>query len=368
MTIPTTLFSQLTVVELASVLAGPAVGMFFSELGARVIKVENARTGGDVTRRWHTPGQDATLSDSPYYHSINYGKEVHLLDLTTASAREQVYAWVAEADIVVSNFRPEAAGKLGMDYAALRHHRANLIYAELSGYGPTDDRPAFDIVLQAETGFLHMTGHAGQAPARMPVALIDLLAAHQLKEGILAALWNRERTGAGACLHVSLYDAAVSSLANQAANWLMAGHAPERMGSQHPNIAPYGDLLRCADGQEVVLAVGSDQQFKDLCEVLALPKLADDARFATNAARVANRAALLQPLQEAVTAYDRPTLLRLLQSKVIPAGAILALPDVFAQPAARSLLLRQTLPDGRETVVVRTVVWQWETTASAAKK
>ena len=353
------IFSDLKVVELASVLAGPAVGLFFAELGAEVIKIENASTLGDVTRRWKAPTESADKTDSAYYQSINYGKQSMLLNLKETTDQQKVYDLVAAADLVIVNYRPGGAQKLGMDYERLSGLNPRLIYAELSGYGDHDNRLAFDVVLQAETGFLYLTGEAGGPPVKMPVALIDLLAAHQLKEGVLVALLQRERTGKGAHVKTSLYAAALASLANQATNWLIAGHAPQRMGSQHPNIAPYGDIFRTADGQELVLAIGVEQHFQKLCELLECEELINDDRFRHNTDRVRSRAELIPLLQKYIGQYStRNDLLQLLHQQQIPAGAIRDLPDVFAQDKAKDLLVRSIDEAGQEITCVKSVVFE----------
>lgn len=335
-----TFFEGTKVLELASVLAGPAVGLFFAELGAEVIKIENPLTEGDVTRRWKAPGEDPAKTDSAYFRSVNFHKQSLFLDVSQPDDRRQVEALVQQADVVIANYRPGGGEKLGMDYASLSAINPRLVYAELSGFGPDDPRPAFDVVLQAETGFMHLTGAPDGPPVKLPVALIDLLAAHQLKAGILMALLHRERTGRGCRVSTNLYAAALASLANQATNWLIAGHAPQRMGSEHPNIAPYGDVFHTADGQALVLAVGVEAHFSKLCTVLGLPALPDDPRFRTNAARVAHRPDLVAALQSAIAAHStRTALLEVLATNGIPAGAIRDLPDVFAQPLAQVLLV-----------------------------
>lgn len=352
------LCKDLKVVELASVLAGPAVGQFFAELGASVIKIENKTTGGDVTRRWKAPSEAPEASASAYYYSVNWGKETQFLDLNAPADRQQVLDWIAEADVVVSNYREASAQRLGMDYATLAALNPRLIYAEITGYGSDDPRPAFDVVLQAETGFLHMTGLPDGPPVKMPVALIDLLAAHQLKEGVLMALWQREKTGLGGYVRVSLYDAAVASLANQATNWLIAGHSPGRMGTQHPNIAPYGDLFTTRDGGQLVLAIGAEAQFAALCEVLGLDLHRQEA-FASNSSRVRHRDALTAALAPAIARRDRRELLQELAARQAPAGAVLALPEVFENPAAKRLLLWQPDEDGQEVACVKTAVFEY---------
>lgn len=359
MSIPHTFFQGLRVVELASVLAGPAVGQFFAELGAAVIKIENRTTDGDVTRRWKLPAEDPADPFSAYYHSINYGKEALLLDLEAPSDRAALTPLLAAADVVIANFRPAAARRLGLDYDRLHAHYPSLIYAELFAYGPDDERPAFDVVLQAETGFLSMTGEPGGPPVKMPVALIDLLAAHQLKEGILLALLQRERTGQGAHVTTSLYAAALSSLANQATNWLVAGHVAQPMGTRHPNIAPYGDTFTTRDGKLIVLAVGTEAQFRQLCGAIGLELLTEDQRFADNKSRVAHRATLNSQLATAIGSLDHAELLAACRSGNVPIGTVKNMQEVLDAPEAAPLLLEREV-NGRRVRSVRTVVFTVE--------
>lgn len=353
---PTSFFKGLKVVELASVLAGPAVGMFFAELGAEVIKIENARAGGDVTRSWRLP-TESPHGLSAYYCSVNYHKEVRMLDLQTPEAREELYALLAQADVALSNFKPSSARKLGMDYDSLRRLNPRLIYGQITAFGEGEDLPAFDIVLQAEAGFLYMSGEAGGAPSRMPVALIDLLAAHQLKEGILLALLQRERTGQGTLVTASLLESAIASLANQASNWLMAGHLPERMGCMHPNIAPYGDIFYAQDGKPLVLAIGNDQQFARLCQCLGLEQLPVDPRFASNPERVRHREALRQALAPPFQSYSREEWMQRFAQYGVPAGSIRNMQEVFERPQAQEMILEEVI-DGQLTKRVRTVAFE----------
>ncbi len=340
--------SDLVVVELASVLAGPSVGMFFAEHGARVVKVE--APAGDVTRRWHLAAEDPADDRPAYFCAVNWGKESVVLDLTAAGGRDVLHRLVARADLVVSSFRPGAAHALGAGADTLRALNPRLVVVEVDGYGPGDARPGYDAVIQAEAGFMALNGSADGPPTKMPVALVDVLAAHQLKEAALVALLARERTGEGATVRVSLLGAAVASLANQAANWLTAGVSPRRMGSAHPNIAPYGTPYPTATG-DVVLAVGTGRQFAALVETLGRSDLAEDARFATNAARVRHRDALDVALADALRSHDRADLLATLAERGVPAGAVRDLPAVFEQPEAQRLVL----DDGAGRAAVRTV-------------
>jgi crotonobetainyl-CoA:carnitine CoA-transferase CaiB-like acyl-CoA transferase len=352
-----TFFKDLVVVELASVLAGPSVGQFFAELGARVIKIENPLTGGDMTRHWKLPSEPRDQAHSAYYCSVNWGKEVHFLDLSSPEGRAQAMDWIAKADVLVSNFRPDQARRLDLEASTLRRAFPRLIVAELTGFGAGDKRPAFDVVLQAEAGFLYMTGEPGGAPVKMPVALIDLMAAHQLKEGILMALLHRERTGEGALVQSSLFQAALSSLANQASNWLMAGHIPRPMGTQHPNIAPYGDVFTTADGKLIVLAVGTDRQFAQLCALLAKEEWIDNPDLATNAARVRHRELLRDVLQDAIRHWNSDYLLEKFREMEIPAAPIRNMQEVFELPQAREMVLEGSLPDGSKSLGVKTVAF-----------
>lgn len=341
-------FKDLLVIELASVLAGPAVGMFFAEMGAQVIKIENKKTGGDVTRNWKTKGEDPKATFSSYYQQVNYGKQSLLLDLKDPKDQTHALELIAMADVVISNFRPDKADQMGMGEAQLRGLNPKLIFAHLSAFGYESKRPAFDVVLQAEAGFMFMTGHADRPPAKMPVALIDLLAAHQLKEGILIGIIHRIHTGAGCSVKVSLLDAALASLANQASNWFVAGHIPQRMGSEHPNIAPYGDIFTCREDKPIVVAAGTQRHFERLCATLQCPDLIRDARFADNAARVNHRPELQSTLAPYFHKEEREELLQKLETAGVPAGAIRSMPEVFELPQAQELIRKYDLPGGGE--------------------
>ncbi len=349
-------FKDLKVIELSSVLAGPAVGMFFAELGAEVIKVENKTTGGDITRKWKLP-QEAKDEISAYYASINWGKKVEMLDLSQEADQDKVHEWVKDADIVISNFKEKSALRMRMDYEFLQQINPGIIYAQLYAFGKGNARPAFDVVLQAEAGFLFMTGEPGRLPVKMPVALIDLLAAHQLKEGILLALLKKERTGEGSLVSTSLLAAAVASLANQATNWLIAGHIPTAMGSAHPNIAPYGDIFACKDQKYVVIAAGTERQFKELCLALDCSELIQDERFARNTERVANRELLGQSLQKYFQKKDRQQIAKILEDRAVPYGCIRNMEEVFEIPDTKALILESYSKSGRLLRRVKTAVF-----------
>ncbi|MCY7327690.1 MAG: CoA transferase, partial [Saprospiraceae bacterium] len=249
--------------------------------------------------------------------------------------------------------------RLGVDPDTLRAQNQRLIFAQLHAFAdPEDESPAFDMVLQAEAGYLYMTGEPDRPPVRLPVAFVDTLAAHQLKEGILLALLHRERTGQGSLVQTSLLESALASLLNQAANYLMTGHVPQRMGTQHPNIAPYGDIFPCADGESVVLAVGTERQFERLCQVLGLKNLVQHPDFQTNKLRVENRAALNKLLAEAIKKQTLAELMQQFKAEGVPAARIRSMPGVFEMPAAQAMILEEKMADGTMTRRVKTVAFQ----------
>lgn len=351
-------FKGLQVIELASVLAGPAVGQFFSELGATVIKVENKRTDGDITRKWKLSTEEPNKPYSAYYCSVNWNKNAMMVDLSDENDKRDVLELVKDADIVISNFKLKSAKKLGIDYESLKQLKPDLIFGQINAFPNGEDRPAFDIVLQAEAGFLYMTGERHRQPVRMPVALIDLMTAHQLKEGLLMGLLRKAQTGEGSYIETSLLESAIASLANQATNWLIGNHVPQRMGSQHPNIAPYGDMFRTKDEKDIVLAVGTENQFANLCKSLGLNRLIDDPRFNTNANRVKHRSELNNEMTAVFKTLSRSTIFNILNDNKVPVGRIFKMDEVFDQPANQEMLLEQKMVDKEVVKSVKTVAFR----------
>lgn len=344
-------FQGLKVVELASVLAGPAVGMFFAELGAEVVKIENPKTGGDITRQWKSSTEKSGDS-SAYYASVNWGKKVLFLDITNEKDRTRLTELIGTADILLMNFKAGDAEKYGLDFPLLSAQFPKLICGYISGYGENDPRPAFDLVMQAETGFMSMNGTPESGPLKMPVAIIDIMAAHQLKEGLLTALYLREKSGKGNCVHVSLFDSAIASLANQASNFLIAGIVPNRMGSLHPNIAPYGETFLCGDGKYMVLAIGTEKQFSRFCIAAGRPELINDVRFSTNHARVSHRSELPELLNTFFIKRPATEAAEMLRQAEIPFAIIQSVEDALTSSSTTHLII-----DGQ---TVRTAVFRLE--------
>jgi len=351
------MLSHLKVVELASVLAGPDVGMFFAEMGAKVVKIENELTNGDVTRKWKLPTEDKESNISAYFSSINWNKEYRFLNLKLQQDKKEVYNLIKTADIVITNYKPGDSVKLKMDYETLKTYNPTLIYGELNGYGSDNKRAAYDVVLQAETGFMSMNGTPDSGPTKMPIAMIDVLAAHQLKEGLLLALLQKEKTGKGSLVEVSLYDAAVSSLKNQATNWLMNNSIPKPIGSLHPNIAPYGETFTTKDHKSIVLAIGSNKQFQQLTTILGAPHLAENKEYNTNQNRVINRVQLYKDLTPLFISFNRSELINKLIDNNVPAGALNNLKEVFEDEKAQQLVLEENI-DGVNTKRVKTSIFK----------
>lgn len=351
------LLKGLRVLELANVLAGPATGMFCAELGAEVLKLEHPQ-GGDPTRGWTVPEEQPWGGVSAYFAATNWGKKSLTVDLTKNEGQTIAQGLAAKADVVIAAFKPGDDARLGVDATRLRAANPKLIYAQVSAYGIEDPRPGFDAVIQAEAGFMHLNGDPEGPPTKMPVALMDLLAAHQLKEALLLALLKRERFGEGSHIQIALFDAALASLANQATNHLVAGRNPGRMGSGHPNVVPYGTLYAAQDGKHFVLAIGTDRQFTALARALGLEGLAKDPRFATNGARVQHRDALDEILHRAFGAENSATLERALAAAKVPFGLVNDLTEAFAHPRAQRTALTGVLANGQPLRAVSSLAFE----------
>jgi crotonobetainyl-CoA:carnitine CoA-transferase CaiB-like acyl-CoA transferase len=337
------MFQNLKVLELASVLAGPSAGQFFAEIGAEVVKVENLKTGGDVTRTWKGAGEQ-TDDRSAYFCSCNWGKKSVALDLSSEDGKRTVQKLALRADIVIASYKPGDAEKLGVSYLQLKAINPTIIYGQITGYGSDNERVGYDAVIQAESGFMDLNGDKEGPPTKMPVALIDVLAAHHLKEALLLSLLKREKSGDGSFVEVSLIQTALSSLANQATNWLVAKKLPVRHGSAHPNIAPYGDMFFTKNGKRILLAVGTDRQFQDLIQLLGigtqvidLGAWALELKFLKNQQRVENRKALNVLLANAIVKFDSTDLMKKINQLKIPAGLIQSVEEAFSIQEAKEI-------------------------------
>jgi crotonobetainyl-CoA:carnitine CoA-transferase CaiB-like acyl-CoA transferase len=350
------MFEGLTIIDCSTVLAGPSVATFFAELGATVIKFENP-ANPDVTRTWKLASEEKQAAVSAYFASVNYLKSYVPADFRNPSDKVNVLKALKEADVFISNFKKGDAEKFGLSDVFLLQENPKLIIGKISGYGTESDRVAYDLILQAESGFMSMNGTLESGPVKMPVALIDVLAAHQLKEGLLCALYQRTNTNKGSIVSVSLYDAAICSLANQASNYLMANHIPQRIGSLHPNIAPYGEIFQTTDNKLITFAIGNDRHFKGLCDFLKLPDLPEDARFYTNVARVTNRVALYEMLSNSILNLESTRIQEAMNALFIPMGIIKSLDEVFVDNQAQKLIRTEQI-EGVNTKRVTQIAFQ----------
>jgi crotonobetainyl-CoA:carnitine CoA-transferase CaiB-like acyl-CoA transferase len=350
------MLSHLTIIDASTVLAGPSVGTFFAELGAKVIKIENP-TVPDVTRTWKLTSEDKLSDVSAYFASVNYKKEYTQLNLKDSQDRETFLKLISKADVLLTNFKKGDAQKFHIEDEVLFQINPRLIHGKISGYGSDSSRVAYDLILQAETGFMSMNGTLDSGPVKMPVALIDVLAAHQLKEGILLALLQSQKDGKGKVVEVALYDAAVCSLVNQASNYLMEGKIPQRIGSLHPNIAPYGEIFSTQDKDLITFAIGSDGHFVKLCHFLGLEYLPDDERFSSNQLRVQHRTELFHLLQDELEKLDTKDILEWAEEYHVPCGKIRDLKEVFEDDRAQSFVKEETI-DNKQTKRVSQVAFQ----------
>ena len=335
----------LKVVELARILAGPWAGQTLSDLGAEVIKVEAPE--GDDTRRWGPPfiTHDGETS-AAYFHATNRGKKSVTCDFRTAEGQAQVRALVADADVVIENFKVGGLAKYGLDYESLKAVNPRLIYCSITGFGQTGPyahRAGYDFIIQGMAGLMSVTGEPEGQPQKVGVAVTDVFTGVYAATAILAALVQRATTGQGQHIDMALMDVATSIMANQAMNYLATGVAPQKMGNAHPNLAPYA-VFDCQDGW-IILATGNDGQYRKLCGILGLPDMAEHPDFLTNAKRIENRAEMTRRLTEATKAMTKADLLAACEDQGVPAGPINDIKEVFADPqvVARQM---QIAPDG----------------------
>lgn len=332
------------VLDLSRVLAGPWATMTLGDLGAEVLKVEQPGSGDD-TRRWMPP---STGGLSTYYLAANRNKKGLAIDMAHPEGRALILDLARQSDIVIENFRPASLRKLGLTPEELHAVNPRLILCSISGYGRghvLEERPGYDFIIQAESGFMAITGEVEGAPMRLGVAFIDLISGMNAVQAILAALYMRERTGRGQWLDISLTDSAAFLLANVASGYLNTGDEPARFGNAHPSIVPY-QLFDCADGP-LAVAVGNDEQFRRFCAAIGRPDLPQDNRFATNKARAGHRIALLSILSPALAALPRGRLLADLRKAGVPAGEVRSVGEALGSDIAGLRETVVTVPDGR---------------------
>jgi len=328
----------LTILDFTRVLAGPYCTMQLADLGARVIKIEQPGRGDD-TRAWGPP---FVRGESAYFLSINRNKESVALDLKHSRARGILDTLVSRADVIVENFRPGTMERLGLGYDTLAARHSRIVYCSISGFGQTGPRRAeagYDAMMQAEAGLMSITGAADGPPFRLGVAIGDIATGMFAVQGILAALYARERSQRGQRVDIAMLDAVTALLTYQASIAFATGDTPSRMGNRHPSIAPY-DTFTAADG-EFVLSVGNDDQFRRLAGILRRPELGIDPQYASNADRVRHYDALRDTLSRLFSAWARADLLAALTAAGVPCSAVRSVTEALQDPqlSAREMIV-----------------------------
>jgi crotonobetainyl-CoA:carnitine CoA-transferase CaiB-like acyl-CoA transferase len=349
----------LKVVELARILAGPWAGQVLADLGADVVKIESP--AGDDTRSWGPPfidNPDGTR-DAAYFHAANRGKRSVVADFTTPEGQAIVRDLIADADVVIENFKVGGLAKYGLDYAALSALNPRLVYCSITGFGqdgPYAPRAGYDFIVQGMSGIMDLTGEPGAAPQKIGVAFADIMTGLYSVIAIQAALAMRNRTGKGQQIDMALLDTMTGVLANQAMNWFASGVSPTRVGNAHMNVCPYA-VFPTSDGW-FILAVGNDGQFRRFCDAMSLPDMRDDPRFATNAGRLAFKDLLFAGIEAATSLVPKLALLARLEAVGVPAGPINTVAQAFDDPQviARGMRVDAKRPDGSTVPGLRTPI------------
>ncbi|MHC3125978.1 CoA-transferase [Brevundimonas sp. GN22] len=357
----------LTVLDLSKVLAGPWSTQILGDLGAEVIKVELPGVG-DETRRWGPPFFDDGSGDAAYYLAANRNKRGIAINMATEGGADIIRKLVAKADIVVENFKVGALSRYGLDYAALSAIKPDLIYCSITGFGqvgPHAHRGGYDFLVQGMSGLMSVTGFPddqGGAPTKVGIPVSDLFTGLYATIAILAAVNHRNSTGEGQHIDCALLDTQMALLANQASNYLNGGMVPGRLANEHPNVVPYQDFAT-SDGH-VLVAVGTDKQFRDFCTLIGLPELGTDERFATNSGRSVNRRALQDLFRPAIAKWTSAELLAAMKENGLPGGPVNSIPEALADPQVEARDLIKTFDrDGQE---VRTLAFPAKLSKSPA--
>ena len=330
------------VLDLSRVFAGPLCGMVLADFGAEVIKVEHPGRGDD-TRDW---GMRIGKTETTYYNSMNRNKRSITVDLQTPEGVKIIHDLLPQCDVVVQNFKTGGADKLGLGYEQLKAIKPDLIYCAVAGYdvtGPEASRPGYDLVIQGESGLMALNGEANTPPLKFGVAVVDLMTGMYAAQAVLAALFQRTRTGKGRHIEMALYDCGLMITGYYGLDAMLLGHDPQRYGNAHPSIVPYG-MYDAADGP-LIIAVGNNAQFDKFCrQVIERPDIVEDPRFATNVERAKNRLVLGPMLKELIAGFARDVLLQRMTAAGIPCGKVAGLHEALTSERTRRGGLLQELP------------------------
>ncbi|BCW36127.1 CoA transferase [Arthrobacter sp. StoSoilA2] len=343
---PAGALAGIIVADFSRVLAAPYATMLFGDLGADVIKIERPGSGDD-TRHWGPPFTDD--HEATYFLSVNRNKRSFTADMSAAADHEDLVELIRRADVLIENFRPGTMARYGLSYHQMAEINPRLVYCSITGFGSHDaaaDLPGYDLLVQAVGGLMSVTGPAPGEPVKAGVALVDVLTGLHAAIGVLAALRARETTGRGQLVEVNLLGTLLSSMVNQSVGYTAAGSVPGILGNRHPSIAPY--QLFPASDRSVVIAVGNDRQFTQLCTALGVPQAANDPRFATNAARVAHIDELDSIITERTTGETADHWYRLLSAHGIPCGPVNNIAEAFAMAGELGLSPRVSVGAGHD--------------------
>ena len=342
------------VIDLTRILAGPYATMILGDYGADVIKVERPE-GGDDTRAWGPPWVPGASGASAYFTAVNRNKRSCAIDLKTGTGRDVVWRLIEDGDVLISNFRPGVLERLGFTYAAVHERNPRLIYAVINGYGaegPASDKPAFDLIVQGESGVMDITGQPDGPPARVGISLADLSAALAVVQGIFAALLVRSRTGEGQRISVALHDVLLSLHIYHAQGWWADRLQPARMGSAHPSLVPY-QAFAAAD-EWITVGVGNDRQWKALCRAVGHSEWVEDDRFRTNGDRLGHRGVLVDLLADVFHGGTAARWVALLNEAGVPSGRVRSVPEALESPEAvdRGMIVAVDGADGEPLPLV----------------
>ncbi|MFP5486138.1 MAG: CaiB/BaiF CoA transferase family protein [Gammaproteobacteria bacterium] len=330
------------VLDLSRVFAGPLCGQVLADFGAEVIKVEHPGRGDD-TRDW---GMRIGKTETTYYNSMNRNKRSITVDLQTPEGVKIIHDLLPQCDVVIQNFKTGGADKLGLGYAQLKALKSDLIYCSVAGYdssGPEAKRPGYDLVIQGEAGLMALNGEASQPPLKFGVAAVDMMTGMYAAQAVLAALFQRSRTGKGRHIEMALYDCGLMITGYYGLDAMLLGHDPQRYGNAHPSIVPYG-MFEAQDGP-LIIAVGNNAQFDKFCrQVVMRPDIVEDPRFATNVERARNRLTLLPVMKELIASFPRDVLLQRLSAAGIPCGRVAGLHEALTSERTRRGGLLQEMP------------------------
>ena len=330
------------VLDLSRVFAGPLCGQVLADFGADVIKVEHPGRGDD-TRDW---GMRIGKTETTYYNSMNRNKRSITVDLQTPEGVKIIHSLLPQCDVVIQNFKTGGAEKLGLGYEQLKAIKPDLIYCSVAGYdssGPEAKRPGYDLVIQGESGLMALNGEANTPPLKFGVAVVDLMTGMYAAQAVLAALFQRTRTGKGRHIEMALYDCGLMITGYYGLDAMLLGHDPQRYGNAHPSIVPYG-MYDAADGP-LIIAVGNNAQFDKFCrQVIERPDIVEDPRFATNVERAKNRLVLGPMLKELIAGFARDVLLQRMTAAGIPCGKVAGLHEALTSERTRRGGLLQELP------------------------